>query len=106
MDMQFHATFEGPTGILTLNVERYQFPEIVDDEWDSNWLVITGNATLNGKSWQFCDPCLTTFELASLVEWLGQVTSGSNVKKNLFFTEPNLDFENISDEFVWIRFWL
>ena len=26
-----------------LTIVRYQFPELENDEWDSNWLVISGH---------------------------------------------------------------
>lgn len=91
------AIFEGPTGALRLEVEGYQFPDVHNDEWDSNWLVITGDAVLDGRSWRFRDPCLTTFELQRLADWLDQVAAGTAEQNFCGFTEPNLDFERVSD---------
>jgi hypothetical protein len=98
------ATFEGPTGSLRIGVERYQFPEITDEHWDSNWLMITGDAVLDGKSWSFRDPCLTTFEMERLANWLDQVSSGKVEQAFCGFTEPNLDFEQVSDATLRIAF--
>ncbi|WP_420878293.1 WapI family immunity protein [Sphingobium yanoikuyae] len=56
MENERPAIFEGPTGELRLEVEGYQFPDVPNDEWDSNWLVITGDAVLDGRSWRFRDP--------------------------------------------------
>lgn len=89
--------FEGPMGELRLGVEGYQFPDILDDEWDSNWLIITGDAVLDGKPWSFRDPCLTNFEMQRLADWLDQVAAGTAEKAFCGFTEPNLDFERVSD---------
>ncbi|MFZ5663684.1 MAG: hypothetical protein ACOY7L_00515 [Pseudomonadota bacterium] len=50
MENGTQAIFKGPAGSLSISVERYQFPEIINDEWDSNWLIIAGNAELDGKS--------------------------------------------------------
>lgn len=97
MEKEALATFEGPTGSLRIGVERYQFPKITDDDWDSNWLIINGDAVLDGKSWTFRDPCLTTFEMERLANWLDQVFSGKVEKAFCGFTEPNLDFERVSD---------
>jgi len=91
------AIFEGPTGALHLEVEGYQFPDVLNDEWDSNWLIITADAVLDGKSWRFRDPCLTTFELQRLAGWLDQVAAGTAEQNFCGFTEPNLDFERVSD---------
>lgn len=60
------AIFKGPTGSLRIGVERYQFPEITDGYWDTSWLIITGDAVVNGQSWSFRDPCLITFEMERL----------------------------------------
>lgn len=98
------AIFEGPTGSLRIGIEDYQFPEIADDEWDSNWLIVTGDALLGGKSWTFRDPCLTTFEMERLADWLDQVSSGKVEKAFCGFTELNLDFERVSDVAVRIAF--
>ncbi|MBC9031834.1 hypothetical protein IAG41_05475 [Sphingomonas sp. JC676] len=98
------ATFEGPTGSLRIGVERYQFPEITGDDWDSNWLIINGDAVLDGKSWTFRDACLTTFEMERLADWLDQVSSGKVENAFCGFTEPNLDFERVSDVAVRIAF--
>lgn len=36
---------------------RYQFSEIRGDEYDDNWLVITGAVTTPEGSWSFTGPC-------------------------------------------------
>jgi hypothetical protein len=78
------ASFEGPTGSLRIGVERYQFPEITDDEWNSNWLIITGEAVLEDKSWSFRDPCLTTFERSLTI---GSSKSGvHHARRNISLT--------------------
>lgn len=81
----------------------YQFPGTVaegPDDWDANWLVIAGYARLSdGRSWNFKDPCLTTWEARSLGDWLRGVVSGvvapapfSGTEDEVLqlFTEPNL----------------
>lgn len=100
------AAFNGPNGSLRIAVERYQFPDITDDEWDSNWLVVAGEADLKGKSWSFRDPCLTTFEVERLAYWLDGVAAREPVGSICGFTEPNLEFECVSDKSVRISFWL
>lgn len=98
------TTFEGPTGSLSITVERYEFPEITNDEWDSNWLIVNGHAVLDGKSWSFRHPCLTTFELERLANWLDHVFLGKAENAYCGFTEPNLDFERLSELEVRIAF--
>jgi hypothetical protein len=98
------ASFQGPWGSLRIGVAGYQFPGIANDEWDSNWLIVTGDAVLDGRSWSFRDPCLTTFEMRRLAEWLDQVVAGRADQASCGFTEPNLDFEQVSREAIRIGF--
>lgn len=104
MEGKIEAAFEGLTSSLLLGVERYQFPEILDDEWDSNWLIVTGRVELDGRRWQFRDPCLTTFEVQRLAKWLDDVAAGTAKRAFCGFTEPNLDFEQISNQVIRIGF--
>lgn len=73
-----------------LLVLRYEFPDITEDRWDSNWLVVSGKVTSGPQSWRFVEPCVTTFELEELADWLENL--GSDDSTELTFTEPNLMF--------------
>lgn len=77
---------------LELSVGGYQFPDIADDPWDSNWLMVAGRVRHPHGSWTFTDPCLTTFELDQLASWLDDVAAGRPDPDHGYFTEPNLRF--------------
>jgi len=79
-----------------LMIEGYQFPEITTDDWDSNWLMVCGQVKHPQGAWNFCDPCLTTFELEQLAEWFDGVAKGNVDSDNGYFTEPNLHFEYVT----------
>src|SRR5699024_10855929 len=101
---------------LELRIAGYQFalqetadePADASSSWDSNWLVVEGAVRASdGTQWTFEDPCLTTWEVAKLSDWLQQiatetVTAAANadadgpVFKWLTFTEPNLSFAVVS----------
>lgn len=89
---------------LELRPTRYQFaadPEEPGD-WDGNWLEVHGLVrTAAGGSWEFDDPCLTTWEARQLLEWLRAAAAGrvpvseaptEDPEGVLAFTEPNLAF--------------
>lgn len=97
-------TLEGKTSSFHLLIADYQFPEIKDDKWDSNWLVVEGLVSIDGKEWPFCDPCLTTFEAILLAEWLDATSKGIAQKAYCAFTEPNLEFERLSTDAIRISF--
>ena len=76
-----------------LLILRYQFPDVHEDRWDSNWLVLSGKvATRDGQTWHFTEPAATSFELADLVVWLREVALRENSDDQFEFTEPNLAF--------------
>jgi hypothetical protein len=75
-----------------LVVLRYEFPDVTEDRWDSNWLVVSGKVTTDGQSWRFTDPCVTTFELSELADWLDNLAGTAAEPSDCAFTEPNLTF--------------
>jgi hypothetical protein len=75
-----------------LIILRYQFPDVHEDRWDSNWLEVSGKVTTGEQSWRFSDPAVTTFELADLADWLEAVALGDAHDDEFEFTEPNLAF--------------
>ncbi|WP_147364061.1 hypothetical protein [Deinococcus cavernae] len=87
---------------FSFQIVGYQFPEIVDDYYDSEWLYIDIAVKLNQQSWMSRDPSLCTYELRCLIDWLSEVAEFADVfgkwrterlATRSFFTEPNLSFE-------------
>jgi hypothetical protein len=83
--------FTSEESTLELQILGYQFPDIHED-WDANWLIISGSVTHPKGSWRFSNPCLTTFELEQLAEWLDGVAHGIPEPDSGYFTEPCLEF--------------
>lgn len=81
----------------------YQFPgreprtmsggEEAGRDHDANWLMVQGDIrAADGRSWTFCDPCLTTWEADSVSAWLrAAVDMGITAPGTLCFIEPNLE---------------
>ena len=82
----------------------YQFPKNTKDEWDSNWLIIDGSGRLTGREWRFRDPCLTTFEAASLADWLEACAHGKAREPYCSFTEPNLQLNLVDAQTMRVSF--
>jgi hypothetical protein len=71
----------------------YQHPDVHEDRWDSNWLNVTGSvSTADGRKWKFSAPCMTTFELAELADWLDQLSTDGGGPTEFNFTEPHVRF--------------
>ena len=78
--------------VVKLSILGYQFPEAVNDDYDSNWLRVHGEITHEKGSWEFVDACLLTYEAVDLANWLEELGKNKARKQNLGFIEPNLDF--------------
>jgi hypothetical protein len=92
-----------------LTVLGYQFPAIVDDEWDSNWLNIRIHAQTERGGWSATDPSLLTADVAALADWLQAIAEGKiEAGDELEFMEPNLSFglTGESGDEVALRIWL
>jgi hypothetical protein len=83
---------------LELHVVGYQFPDIQEAEYDSNWLMIEGQVCHLRGDWTFRDPCLLTYEAVGLAEWLESVGDGTPCESYIVFLEPNLSFEIVGEE--------
>jgi hypothetical protein len=87
-------TLSSPGAHLSLEIRGYQFPDTAADGWDAEWLHVSGLVEVPRGRWKFSDPCLATFELAQLGEWLRDVPVGGP-ERELEFMEPCLRFEHV-----------
>ena len=75
-----------------LVIVRYQHPDVHEDRWDSNWLIVNAHLETGGRKWGFTEPCVTTFELADLADWLDELAADGTEPSAFAFTEPHLKF--------------
>jgi hypothetical protein len=81
-----------------MKVVGYQFPHLEHEKYDSDWLNLSIRVKLPKGSWTAVDPCLLTWELAGLTDWLESIADGKPVDSEESFMEPNLRFELIENE--------
>jgi hypothetical protein len=79
--------------IFQLDIIGYQFPELHDEEWDSNWLRIQTSVSVPEGSWSVIEPTLLTYEVNELATWLDAVANGNQSDNSIWFVEPILEFE-------------
>ena len=103
-DKSVEMLLRGRRASLRLSILRYQFPQITTGEYDANWLIIRGHASLDDRSWTFSDASLTTFEVRQLADWLDSLARGDEVEPQCDFIEPNLQFERNSDKTIRVSF--
>jgi hypothetical protein len=90
---------------FSLRILNYQYPDENVDKWDSNWLHIETETSIDGRTWRSVEPCLLTWEVAWLYQWLENITQGDNTNLEVSFLEPNLLFRCLgtSDNKIRIR---
>jgi hypothetical protein len=81
-----------------LRILGYEFPEIEDDKYDSNWLIIEVEVNHPKGSWIARDASLLTYEVDRLGRWLENIANNQQVNPLQSFMEPNLEFIFISPE--------
>lgn len=65
------VSWDGVDRALRVVVDGYQYPGNKSQQYDNEWLMISGSVRCDGGEWTFRDPCLTSSELpyvASLLE--------------------------------------
>jgi hypothetical protein len=77
---------------LAISIGGYEFPATKEDKYDANWLLIDMEAAIGGRLWRTRHPCLLTWEVAGLADWLDAIGDGVEWSAQLGFTEPNLCF--------------
>ena len=87
--MKLRAKDESAFDLLVLG---YEHPDVSEDTWDSNWLVVNGSVATGTVSWRFVEPCVATFELAELAEWLRSLKQPPPDASEHLFAEPHLAF--------------
>ncbi len=76
-----------------LEIVGYQFPELANTDYDSNWLEIAIDVAHTRGRWNAVDPALLTYEVESLAEWLSDIAAGRRDNRSQWFLEPCLSFQ-------------
>jgi hypothetical protein len=87
----------GSDGSVELTLVGYQFPHLATAPWDSNWLIVRVRVQHPRGNWSAQDPCLLTYDVAGLADWLEAVAVGREDDAELGFMEPNLLFRTGTD---------
>jgi hypothetical protein len=79
---------------VEFRITNYQFPEITDCEYDSNWLLIYLKVKSDCGNWETVDPSLLVRDITDIIEWFEKLSNDIETDTDsLVFMEPNLEFE-------------
>ena len=85
--------------IVEFKIDGYQFPNAKKGSGDEDWLNVFIDVQSNMGNWHTVDPSLTILEFRDLVQWFRDLSLDKKVDyPELYFTEPNLEFDLIKDE--------
>jgi hypothetical protein len=87
----------GSEGSLELTLVGYQYPQLATAPYDSNWLNVEVRVQHPRGSWTAQDPCLLTYDVAGLADWLEAVAVGRETDAEHGFMEPDLLFRAGTD---------
>jgi hypothetical protein len=79
--------FEHDATSVQLSILGYAHPDS-----DSNFLRVRLDALDRGREWTAVDPCLDTWDLARLADWLDREETRVARSKDMWFTGPALEF--------------
>jgi len=78
---------------VEFRIKNYQFPEISDCEYDSNWLLVYLKVKSDCGNWETVDPSLLARDLKDIIEWFEQLSNDIETNSDILtFMEPNLEF--------------
>ncbi|MEP5830428.1 MAG: hypothetical protein ABJ300_09165, partial [Maribacter dokdonensis] len=60
---------------VEFSITNYQFPEISDCEYDSNWLLVYLKVKSDCGNWETIDPSLLTRDLKEIIEWFEKLSN-------------------------------
>ena len=84
--------------IVEISIRGYEFPNSDDKEYDGNWLIIYLRVESKLGNWQTIYPCLLTWEIKSLIDWLKKISENEeNIEKEMEFIEPNISFHLLNN---------
>ncbi len=75
---------------VAIEVVGYQFPDIHDERWDANWLIVQLDVSDGTRRWSRRDPAILTFELESLVDGLKSLAARESTQFRWHGLEPCL----------------
>ena len=73
-------------------VVGYQFPDIENEDYDANWLLVNIGVRSPAGSLTKTDPCLLTWEGHWFANWLADLVSGQDADDTLSFLDSNIFF--------------
>ena len=88
------------------HVVGYQFADVLDEEYDANWLMVRIRVKMWEGEWTKTDPCLLTWEGHWLANWLADLEAGRETQREMDFLESNVVFQFLERKGRQLRFWV
>lgn len=86
---------------LEMTIAGYEFPDVIDEFEDANWLNIRVSLHMvhGAWRWQVEDAGALTWEIEGCVRWLRQLAAGEAVERETWrFSEPDIALQAVRGE--------
>ncbi len=86
---------------LEMTIAGYEFPDVIHDREDANWLTIQVSLNLvhGAWRWQVEDAGALTWEVEGCVHWLRQLAAGAAVEQETWgFSEPDIALQAVRND--------
>jgi hypothetical protein len=77
---------------IELSFMGYQYPDLTNASFDSNWLMIQLNLHTSDGDYECIEPALLTRDLESLINWFTNLQNHQSAHESVGFIEPNISF--------------
>jgi hypothetical protein len=88
------------------HVVGYQFADVLEEEYDANWLMVRICVKSGESEWTKTDPCLLTWEGHWLANWLADLEAGCEQQTEMSFLESNVVFQLVARDGTHVRLWV
>ncbi len=85
----------GPEDSFELTLEGYQFPQaraFGSRDQRANRVNVAIEASIGDIEWKASHPCLTTWQIQEMAEWVEKLVDPNDVHGRLLFPDPELTF--------------
>jgi len=93
--MVFNCVFNQSVKFKVIN---YEFPNINNGTWDSNWLIVDWQVYSKFGNWHTISPTMLTFEIYNLMLWFDDLSKNMCPEDNsIIFVDHDWRFELLNE---------
>ena len=89
--------FQSDQQSIKLHIMGYEIMVIEEEPFEANWLMVRIEVHSPDARWTVTEPCLTTYEIEDLANWLEAVQFDTAAETAITFQKPLLAFRLVKE---------